>query len=98
MDDDIRSLLGLGGYCVLEVSGYDGDAVVRVEPPAEDGCPRCGVITTRVHTRSPRPSGSCGRSWAVAACGSWSTGAGCGAPTAVGPSRPGCPGWPRAPG
>lgn len=56
MDDDIRSLLGLRGYRVREVSDEDGDAVVRVDPPAEDGCPRCGVITARVHTRSRRPS------------------------------------------
>jgi len=56
MDDDIRSLLGLRGYRVLAVSDDDGDAVVRVDPPSEDGCPRCGVITSRVHTRSRGPS------------------------------------------
>ncbi len=47
MDDDIRSLLGLRGYRVLEVSEEDRDAVVTVEPPPEDGCPRCGVISAR---------------------------------------------------
>ena len=56
MGDDIRSLLGLQGYHVLEVSEEDRDAVVSVEPPSEDGCPRCGVITARVHARTCRPS------------------------------------------
>jgi transposase len=56
MDEDIRSLLGLRGYRVLEVSEEGIDAVVTVEPPLEDGCPGCGVITARVHTRSGRPS------------------------------------------
>lgn len=56
MSDDIRSLLGLHGYRVLRVSEEDGDAVVQVEPPAEAGCTRCGVITARVHARSPRAS------------------------------------------
>lgn len=56
MDDDIRSLLGLQGYDVLEVSEEGVDAIVRVEPPAEDGCPRCGVVSGRVHARARRPS------------------------------------------
>ena len=56
MSDDIRSLLGLHGYRVLDVSEDAGDAVVHVEPPAEAGCTRCGVVTARVHARSPRPS------------------------------------------
>ena len=56
MSDDIRSLLGLHGYRVLSVSEEDSDAIVHVEPPAEAGCTRCGVISRRVHARSPRPS------------------------------------------
>jgi transposase len=56
MSDDIRSLLGLHGYRVLRVSEEGGDAVVQVEPPAAAGCTHCGVITTRVHARNPRPS------------------------------------------
>jgi transposase len=56
MEDDIRSLLGLQGYRVLGVTHEDEDAVVRVEPPAGAGCPRCGVISDRIHARSPRPS------------------------------------------
>jgi len=56
MSDDIRSLLGLHGYRVLEVAEEEGDAVVRVEPPAEAGCTHCGVVSARVHARSPRAS------------------------------------------
>jgi transposase len=56
MEDDIRSLLGLQGYDVLRVAREGEDAVVEVEPPVEAGCPRCGVITGRVHARAPRPS------------------------------------------
>jgi transposase len=56
MEDDIRRLLGLQGYAVLGVAREGEDAVVSVEPPAEDGCPRCGVITDRVHARASRPS------------------------------------------
>jgi transposase len=56
MSDDIRSLLGLHGYRVLEVAEEDDDAVVHVEPPAEAGCTRCGVVSARVHARSPRTS------------------------------------------
>lgn len=56
MSDDIRSLLGLHGYRVLGVSEAGADAIVHVEPPAEAGCTRCGVATSRLHARSPRPS------------------------------------------
>lgn len=56
MEDDIRSLLGLQGYRVIGVTHEDGDAVVRVEPPKEAGCPRCGVVSERIHARSRRPS------------------------------------------
>lgn len=56
MDDDIRSLLGLQGYRVLGVSEGDRDVLVTVEPPPEDGCPRCGVVSGRVHSRARRPS------------------------------------------
>lgn len=56
MSDDIRSLLGLHGYRVLDVSEEEGDAVVHVEPPAEAGCTRCGVVSARVHARSARAS------------------------------------------
>lgn len=56
MDDDIRSLLGLQGYVVLSVTREAGDAVVAVQPPASDGCPHCGVVAERVHSRSMRPS------------------------------------------
>ena len=56
MKEDIRSLLGLQGYRVLSVAHEPDDALVTVEPPVADGCPRCGVVSTRVHARAPRPS------------------------------------------
>lgn len=56
MEDDIRSLLGLQGYRVLSVAREGSDALVAVEPPAEAGCPRCGVVSARVHARSARVS------------------------------------------
>ena len=40
----------------MSVSREGEDATVGVEPPAEAGCPRCGVITDRVHARASRPS------------------------------------------
>jgi transposase len=56
MEDDIRSLLGLSGYRVTGVVREGRDDVVSVELPESDGCPRCGVVSGRVHQRAPCPS------------------------------------------
>lgn len=57
MAQDIKEFLGLAGYQVTEVIDQGDEPVIfHVLPPEDDGCPRCGVITARVHQRSQKPS------------------------------------------
>jgi hypothetical protein len=51
-------LFNLPGYCVIDVvrddgKGREGDRIVTVVSTATEGaCPRCGVLTSRVHQRT----------------------------------------------
>lgn len=56
MAEDIKQVLGLAGYEVVRVEEEDQATVVHALPPAEAGCPHCGVITTRLHQNAPRLS------------------------------------------
>ncbi len=56
MEQDIKSVLGLQAYRVGLIEHADDGDTVGVELPDEGACPRCGVITSRVHQRAPRLS------------------------------------------
>jgi hypothetical protein len=90
MEDAISSLLGLSGYRVTGVTREGEDDVVAVDLPGSDGCPRCGLVSGRVHQRRSRPSRILWGFWGERCLNLSLQAAASGASSAGGPSARGC--------